>query len=497
MTTRDGCRYQKSGSFSKGLPCSAVIHPPGNIPGSLSDSFDVIVIGAGYAGLTATRDLCNLGYKVLLLEARDRIGGRTYTANVEGHLYEMGGTWVHWGQPHVYHEMHRYGQTRLLNSNDEEIGCQSFTACIDGATTSMSHHEEESIVGKAFEAFCNVDGRSGRRIIPYPHDPHHNPDVRYWETVSAAQRLDQVKHLLDDVQVATLQAFIAAISGNTMENTGFFDILRWWALCGYNVSGLYEYTETYKLAAGQSQFARCFFDEALATRNLRFSFRTPVTAIHDLGDRVTVFGASGQRWMAQRLVCTVPLNVLPQVKFSPAMPPVKAAACREGNVNLGAKVHLEVDGSDLRSWVAAIWPATHIFSCRGDGLTPGGNTHLVSFGANHGLASPQENARQVISELKTIQHMDVHQVVWHNWLEDPFSRGFWCMFPPDYSFRYLYALRERHGNVFFASGDWAYGWRGFIDGAIEEGSRAAKDVADCLGARPSGAGDAGVASSCL
>lgn len=71
--------------------------------------------------------------------------------------------------------------------------------------------------------------------------------------------------------------------------------------------------------------------------------------------------------------------------------------------------------------------------------------------------------------------------VWHDWTNDPLSRGTWCMFPPDYSFKHLDALRERSGNVLFASGDWALGWRGFIDGAIEEGTRAAKTVADELG----------------
>jgi monoamine oxidase len=42
--------------------------------------------------------------------------------------------------------------------------------------------------------------------------------------------------------------------------------------------------------------------------------------------------------------------------------------------------------------------------------------------------------------------------------------------------KYLDELRARHGNVFFASSDWAVGWRSFIDGAIEEGTRAALDV---------------------
>lgn len=55
------------------------------------------------------------------------------------------------------------------------------------------------------------------------------------------------------------------------------------------------------------------------------------------------------------------------------------------------------------------------------------------------------------------------------------------MFPPAYSFNHLDALRERHGNVLFASADWALGWRGFIDGAIEEGTRAAMAVMKELG----------------
>ena len=55
------------------------------------------------------------------------------------------------------------------------------------------------------------------------------------------------------------------------------------------------------------------------------------------------------------------------------------------------------------------------------------------------------------------------------------------MFPPRFSLKYLDALRERHGNVLFASADWALGWRGFIDGAIEEGARAARTIACELG----------------
>ena len=59
--------------------------------------YDVIVIGAGFAGLTAARDLtASRDLSVLLVEARDRIGGRTCTVKELGGEFEIGGQWVHW-----------------------------------------------------------------------------------------------------------------------------------------------------------------------------------------------------------------------------------------------------------------------------------------------------------------------------------------------------------------------------------------------------------------
>lgn len=70
--------------------------------------FDVIVIGGGFAGATAARELGLQGYKTLILEARSRLGGRCYTSKFAGQDIEYGGAWVHWLQPHVWAEMQRY-----------------------------------------------------------------------------------------------------------------------------------------------------------------------------------------------------------------------------------------------------------------------------------------------------------------------------------------------------------------------------------------------------
>ena len=74
-----------------------------------SEAYDVIVVGAGFAGITAARELSHRGHRVLIVEARDRIGGRTWLDERLGRRLEIGGTWVHWIQPHVWAEMSRYG----------------------------------------------------------------------------------------------------------------------------------------------------------------------------------------------------------------------------------------------------------------------------------------------------------------------------------------------------------------------------------------------------
>lgn len=58
MATREGFLYTPNDDkLKQGLNCSAVITPQRSIPANVSDTFDVVVLGAGYAGLTACRDL--------------------------------------------------------------------------------------------------------------------------------------------------------------------------------------------------------------------------------------------------------------------------------------------------------------------------------------------------------------------------------------------------------------------------------------------------------
>jgi monoamine oxidase len=87
----------------------------------MTEHYDVVIVGAGFAGLTAARELSLRGRSVAILEARNRIGGRTWFDHRLGRDVELGGAWVHWAQPHVWAEL-----TRVLQQ-DQPITFLFFT----------------------------------------------------------------------------------------------------------------------------------------------------------------------------------------------------------------------------------------------------------------------------------------------------------------------------------------------------------------------------------
>ncbi|MCP3820398.1 FAD-dependent oxidoreductase [Streptomyces sp. A3M-1-3] len=174
---------------------------------------------------------------------------------------------------------------------------------------------------------------------------------------------------------------------------------------------------------------------------------------------------------------TVPFGVLRDIEFTPALAPDKIALSEENHAGQGQKVWVLAKNvpDDLSGFG---WNTAFDFVGVID-VTPDGQV-LVCF-------SPEANGVDV-DDVATVQRAvrafapdaEVMAVASHDWNADPWSRGTWTTFRPGQILRAEAALARPEGAIHFAGAHTARRWPGFIDGAIESGSRVAREVLDVL-----------------
>lgn len=102
----------------------------------------------------------------------------------------------------------------------------------------------------------------------------------------------------------------------------------------------------------------------------------------------------------------------------------------------------------------------------------------MGFGASADLLDPTSETAVVQAVRSYLPDAELTMFFSWDWNGDPYSRGTWCMYPPNVLTQHFAELQRAEGNVFFAGADIADGWRGFIDGAVESGLHVGRQVAD-------------------
>lgn len=423
--------------------------------------YDVIVVGGGFAGVTAARELQRTGFDTVLVEARDRIGGRTWTAEFGGQAVELGGTWVHWFQPHVWAELDRYGLGITESPAHDD--------CTWVVGDELRHGTAADLWPRLFDGSDRLCHDS-REVLPRPHDPFYG-DLGTVDGLSVRDRLEELD--LDPEGWDLNDALWAGLCSAYIHETGLAAALRWHALAGWSADRMLDCSSHYKIAGGTKSLV-----EAIAADGaFEIRLASPVVGVDAEPDGAAVVLAGGETLAARAVVVAVPLNVLHSIQFTPELSSGKREAAEAGQSSHGVKTWARVRGE--RGFVA-VAPSRYALTYVSAEYVFGGDTLVVGFGPDASALDPTD--RDAVAEVirRLVPDAEVLEVHAHDWTTDEFSRGTWSMPRPHAMTRSLRELQRPEGRVFLAGSDVANGWNGFIDGAIESGLASARAVRGAL-----------------
>jgi pseudooxynicotine oxidase len=418
---------------------------------------DVIVVGGGFAGVTAAREATLRGRSTLLLEARERLGGRTWTAPWNGIAIEYGGGWVHWHQPHTWSEITRAG-LRVALSGDAEVASwyAGERRRVAGAA------ERDAIAQRGWDRF--VDGVE--RALPAPHDPLLAiGELDRFDRLTIAERIGELE--LSDEERDVLWAELESLAHAPLEDAGAAAVLRWHALSGYSLA-LTQYTGgRVTLVDGTGALLRAIADAAPFASRLA----TPVAAVRASAAGVEVVTRAGETLGARAAIVAVPLNTLGRIEFDPPLSEGKRAAIALGQSSRGIKIFIRARGE--HRWHNAIRRGHPFGYLDTEIMLEDGTQVMIGFGPDAERCDAGDLAgvqRDLDSILPGYEALDATA---HDWLADEFSRGTWAIHRPGWYSRHHAEMQRPEGRVLLAGSDLADGWAGFIDGAIESGLRSA------------------------
>src|SRR5437667_5347469 len=284
---------------------------------------DVVVIGAGFAGLIAARELGRAGLGVLVLEARDRVGGRTWTDRRLGHDLELGGTWVHWVQPHTWAEMTRYGRQVTRSPAAEE----AYWLGAGDAPRTGTLDEFMALIADGQQAIVD----DVRAAIPRGIDPTAG-EIGEMDALSIADRFDAVG--LDDEARSANEAVWAGHVNARLDQVGLSSALRWAAAAGGHWQLMHEASATYRVVGGMSGFTAAIAADVAGEIRPGATGRRVARAADGA---VVPCGGRGQPG-ARRVISTLPVNAIAGIEWEPGLPGVWQRANAETVASQGVKV---------------------------------------------------------------------------------------------------------------------------------------------------------------
>lgn len=417
---------------------------------SLPSSIDVAVIGAGAAGLSAARRLARAGVAVVVLEARDRIGGRAHTATHEDMPLDLGCGWLHSADENVLCAIGREAGF-TIDETPPPWRQQAFNLGLTPA--------EQAEFGEAFNAFDERVAEAARTGDDRAASHLFIPGDR-WNA-----RMDAISGALNGAKFAE----VSTLDYDAYEDTGV----------------------NHRVTEGYGTLIASLGEDVPVVLNC------PVERIDRSGARLTIETARGVI-EAKSVILTLPTSVLASetVRFDPPLPDLIEAAAG-APLGLATKLHMAVDGAEEFPKDSQLWGRTDTAQTGGYHLRPFGRPMIEGyFGGDlaWGLEAEGEAAffDFACSELAHLLGSSfpkrLRVLSTSMWGAEPWSRGAYSHVLPGLGDRETGA-RERlarpiEDRIFIAGEATSRGFYGTAHGAWMEGERAAVEAITALGIDP-------------
>jgi monoamine oxidase len=441
--------------------------------GASSSSFDVVVIGGGFAGVVAARDLSEQGAAVLLLEARDHLGGRTWTSTfpeTDTHV-DMGGHFiVPDRQPAIAAELRRYAV-----ETDHIPAPESYPTILAGTYNPGPVPVPIEQIADLERAAIHCQ-RAAARIQPgMPLDHQDLADL----DIPLSQFLAPL-----ELPVETYE-FVTAVAGmysfrypEELSALHVLTVLACFDLSAYTMWGVVD--ERFKHGS------KSLLDPIAAGAG-EIRLDCPVARVDQSGERVLVTTVAGEAIDAAAVVVAVPMNNWNDIEFVPELGADKRASAAEFHgTKRSAKAWVRTrNGARNPFVVAAPQSAGGAFVIFTEREFENGDQLMAMFGYaslegdDYSLDFKERESveRTLATLVPGAELVSYHS---HDYNSDPFSKGDWVAWKPGRLSRSHSVLAAPEGRLAFATADIATKWFLWIEGAVESGHRAALQVANEL-----------------